>query len=91
MKESENINKYFDLFRGLKKLWSMKVTVTSLVVCAVETVPQVFEACPRRVMVKAMDFRIVVSEFELRSSYYTHFQTNTRRTGMNPLILPAMG
>ena len=42
-------------------------------------------------MVKAMDFRIVVSEFELQSCYYVHFQTNILGKGMNPLILPAKG
>ena len=47
--------------------------------------------CPRGVMVKAMDCRIVVSEFELQSRYYIHFRTNTLGKGMNPLILPAMG
>ena len=47
--------------------------------------------CPRGVMVKAMDCRIVVSEFELQSRYYVHFRTNTLAKGMNPLILPAMG
>ena len=31
----------------------------------------------RGVMVKAMDCRIVVSEFVLQSCYYVHFRTNT--------------
>ena len=42
-------------------------------------------------MVKAMDFGIVVREFELQSFYYVHFRTSTLAKGMNPLILPAMG
>ena len=42
-------------------------------------------------MVRAMDCGIVVREFELQSRYYIHFQENTLRKGMNPLILPAMG
>ena len=42
-------------------------------------------------MVKAMDCRIVVSEFVLQSRYYVHFRVNTLEKGMNPLILPAMG
>ena len=42
-------------------------------------------------MVKAMDSRIVVSEFEFQSRYYVHFGTNTLGKGMNPIILPAMG
>ena len=46
--------------------------------------------CPRDVMVKAMDCRIVVSEFELQLRYYVHFRTNTLGKGMNPPILPAM-
>ena len=40
---------------------------------------------------KALNCGIVVSEFELQSSYYVHFRTNTLGKGMNPLILPAMG
>ena len=42
-------------------------------------------------MVKAMDCGIVVSEFVLQSHYYVHFQANTLRKVMNPLILPAVG
>ena len=51
----------------------------------------IFRWCPRGVMVKAMDYEIVVSEFVLQSRYYVHFQANTLGKGMNPLILPAMG
>ena len=48
--------------------------------------------CPRGVMVKAMNCRIVVREFVLQSRYYVHFRANTLGKGMNPLILPqAMG
>ena len=47
--------------------------------------------CPRGVMVKAMDCRIVVREFVLQSRYYVHFRANTLGKGMNPLLLPAMG
>ena len=47
--------------------------------------------CPRGVMVKAMDCRIVAREFVLQSRYYVHFRANTLGKGMNPLILPAMG
>ena len=42
-------------------------------------------------MLKAMDCGIVVSEFELQSRYYIHFQANTLGKGMNPVILSAMG
>ena len=42
-------------------------------------------------MVKAMDGKNVVSEFELQSRYNAHFQTNTLMKGLNPLILPARG
>ena len=42
-------------------------------------------------MVKAMDYKIVISEFELQSRYYVHFRVNTFGKGMIPLILPAMG
>ena len=42
-------------------------------------------------MVKAMDYEIGVSEFELQLRYYVHFRSNTLGKCMNPLILPAMG
>ena len=47
------------------------------------------EGCPRGVMVKAMDWGIVVREFQSRD--YVHFRANTLGKGMNPFILPAMG
>ena len=37
---------------------------------------------PRGVKVKAMDYGIVVSEFELHSRYYVHFRANTLGKGM---------
>ena len=46
---------------------------------------------PCGVMVKAMDYGIVVCEFELHLRYYVHFRTNTLVKGTNPLILSAMG
>ena len=46
--------------------------------------------CPRDVMVKAMDYGNVGSEFVLKSRYYVHFRANTLGKGTNPLILPAM-
>ena len=42
-------------------------------------------------MVKAMDYGIVVREFEIQSCYYVHFKTNTLRKGMIFHSLPAMG
>ena len=47
--------------------------------------------CLCGVMVKAMDWAILVREFELQSHYYVYFRVNTLGKGMNPLILPAMG
>ena len=47
--------------------------------------------CPRGVMVKAMDCRIVEREFVLQSRYYVHFRANNLGKGTNPLILQAMG
>ena len=47
--------------------------------------------CLHGVMVKALDFVIVVREFELQSCYYMPFRTITSRKGMNPFILPTMG
>ena len=37
-----------------------------------------------------LDCDIVVSDFESHSSYYVHFQINTLRKGMGPLIFPVM-
>ena len=47
--------------------------------------------CPRGVMVKAMDYGILVSEFELHSRYYVHFRINSLGKDMIHLILLAMG
>ena len=49
-----------------------------------------FHWCPCGVMVKAMGYRIVVSEFVLQLHYYVHFWANTLGKGMNLFILPAM-
>ena len=51
----------------------------------------IFRRCPCGAIVKAMDGRIVVREFELQSRYYFYFRSNAFGKGMNPLILPAMG
>ena len=45
----------------------------------------------RGVMVKAMDFRIVVCEFEFKSRYYVHFRTNTLRKWYEPPYPPSYG
>ena len=42
-------------------------------------------------MIKVLDYGIVVSEFELHSRDYVHFQPNTFGKGMNTLILPVLG
>ena len=47
--------------------------------------------CSRGVMIKAMDFGIVVREFVFQLRYNVHFRANTLEKGMNPLILKAMG
>ena len=57
----------------------------------VSTCTFIYRGCPRGVMVKAMDCRIVVREFVLQSLYYIHIRANTLGKGMNPLILPAKG
>ena len=38
MKECEKKNKYFDLAKGLKKLWNMKVTIIRILIGAFGTV-----------------------------------------------------
>ena len=42
----------------------------------------------RGITAKMLDCDLKVSEFELQSHYYVHFQTNTLRKGINPLIFP---
>ena len=58
---------------------------------SLKVILKLIRGCPRGVMVKAMDCRIVVSEFVLQSCYYDHFRANTLGKGVNPLILQAMG
>ena len=40
---------------------------------------KLYRECPRGVMVKAIDCRILVNEFKPQSRYYVHFRTNTLR------------
>ena len=53
-------------------------------------VDQTRSRCLSGVMVKAIDCRIVVSEFVPKSPYYVHFRTSTLGNGMNSFILPVM-
>ena len=46
---------------------------------------------PCGVIAKVLDSDLKISEFELQSDYYLHFQTNTLGKGMNPLIPWAVG
>ena len=48
----------------------------------------IFLGCPRGVMVKAIDFGIVVSEFVLQ---YVHFRANTLGKGIEPPYPPSYG
>ena len=52
IKESENINKYLDLTRKLKKQWNMKVTVIPIVVGALGTVPKGLEKKVEKLKIK---------------------------------------
>ena len=47
--------------------------------------------CLGGVMTKALDYGIVINEFELQLHYYVHFRTNTLGKGMDTLIPLAMG
>ena len=42
------------------------------------------------IIAKVQDAGLEISEIELQSCYYIHFQTNTLGKGMNTLILPVM-
>ena len=46
---------------------------------------------PRGVMANVQVCDTVVSEFDLQSHYYLHFQINTPGKGMESFISPAMG
>ena len=43
VREDKKLNKYQDLARELKKLWSMKLTVIWIIVGAIGTVPKNLE------------------------------------------------
>ena len=49
------------------------------------------DSCFRGVKAKVMDRWIVVSEFELQSHYYVHFQTNTVWERYEPPYPPSYG
>ena len=49
------------------------------------------EGCTRSVMVKAMDFGLVVSEFVLQSRSYVHFRANTLGERYEPPYPPSYG
>ena len=46
--------------------------------------------CPRNVMVKAMDYGLLVSKFILQSRYYVHFQANTLGVGEGATPFPGL-
>ena len=51
-----------------------------------EIVASVSRGSPNGVVASALDCDIVVSDFDLQSRYYVHFQTNTPGKGMNVLF-----
>ena len=53
-------------------------------------ITQIYEQCHRSVMVKSLDYWIVVSEFELQLLYFIQYQINALAKNINPFILPAM-
>ena len=77
------------LYLGFKSLFIISLLVLWMI-CLGPSLVYLERGGPRGVMVKAMDWGIVVSEFVLQSRYYVHFRANTLGKGMNPLILPAM-
>ena len=71
--------------------WSVGFRICQLYLLQRGTYPRKRMGCPCGVMGKAVNCRIVVSEFEFQSRYYVHVRANTLGKGMNPLILPVMG
>ena len=93
--DGSNVLKYFGLcgvyITWPKQQWDHLMVVCTLTHCELFHSLGDMRGCPRGVMVKEMDCGIVVSEFVLQSRYCVHFRANTLGTGMNSLILPAMG
>ena len=79
-------NKKTDLFPNLTSGQLLHISAANLIQWL-----SLLKGCPRGVMVKALDCRIVIREFVLQSRYYVHFRANTLGKGMSPLILLAMG
>ena len=50
-----------------------------------------FRGCSHGVMVKALDCRILVSEFKLQSCYYNHYWTNAPWERYESLYPPSYG
>ena len=87
---SSEVFLYQDSF-SLSQLFGFSYFIYSIQESNVIFKPEYMEEYPLGVMVKPINCRIVVSEFELKSHYYVHFQNNTVGKGMNPFILPDMG
>ena len=82
LKESKKNDKYQDLARELKKLWSRKVTVILIVIGVLGTVT--------KGLIKEMDTATRVQILD--ETDCISYSTNTLGKGMNPIILPpAMG
>ena len=56
-----------------------KLSILNLIISIRYQNWKLFRGCPRSVMVKSMDYEIVVCEFELQLHYYIHFRANTLR------------
>ena len=59
--------------------------------CKVSVLTNHHRGCPRGITVKALDCGNVLSEFELQSRSYVHFQTITLGKNINSLILSTIG
>ena len=81
--QSMSINSYLSSY--------LSIYLSMPVPSHLSTNPNLFRGNPRDVVANVPDWDIIVSEFELQSSYYVHFWINTLGKDMNPLIPLSIG
>ena len=79
----DNFGKYIHQFQPVKHAYIYIYINIVARYTYISTYLYLYRGCPRGVMVKAMNCRIVVSEFELQSRYYVHFRANSPGKGQS--------
>ena len=89
--QEENVSPSKLFAFGLKKKYHQNKDICKICKLILQGWYNFIWGCPCGVIVKAMDCRIVESEFELQLRYYIPFRTNTLGKGMNPFYPPSYG